>query len=111
MQVKIFKHYLLYILLNLFSFQGYSETPSFYQEVEQRGYKHTADSVWFPDGSACTIAAFNKQTCGKEWYTEKSEWNFNFFSFWIGLLLPFAFFTYLSISINKRLKKRHQKYK
>lgn len=38
----------------------------------------------------------------------KKGWDFSFFSFWLGLFIPFAFFAYISFSIKKKLKKRHR---
>jgi len=40
---------------------------------------------------------------------KKSWWEINYFSFWLGLLIPFAFFGYVGIQIRRRLKKNYPK--
>lgn len=50
---------------------SFSAVDPFYKEVLQRGYELIpGDSVRFPDGSTCSIKAFNSSECGQEWMTD-----------------------------------------
>lgn len=56
------------LLIVQFSFGA---IDSFYKEVIQRGYELLpGDSVKFPDGTSCSIEAFNAMECGVEWMTK-----------------------------------------
>lgn len=63
----------LILLLLLFSTYSitFSAVDPFYKDVLQRGYELIpGDSVRFPDGSTCSISAFNNLECGQKWMTD-----------------------------------------
>jgi len=65
------KRIILSLLFILSLTQLFGAIDPFYKEVLQRGYELIpGDSVRFPDGSACSINAFNSGECGQEWMTE-----------------------------------------
>lgn len=38
-----------------------------------------------------------------------NKWDFNFFVFWIGLLIPFAFFAFVVFNVKQKIKERNRK--
>lgn len=63
-------------------------------------YQIIGDSVFFENGETCHIDNFENGTCND------SSWNFNFFNFWIGLLIPFVLFGYIAITVKRKINKR-----
>lgn len=62
--------FLLLLILALHVQLNFSMINPFYKEVIQRGYEiMPGDSVRFPDGSICSISAFNAHECGEDWMT------------------------------------------
>ncbi len=65
------KRILLLFFLSHFLLTGHGMINPFYKEVMQRGYEvMPGDSVKFPDGSVCSIEAFNNLQCGQQWMTD-----------------------------------------
>lgn len=63
--------YILTVLLTASTLFADAMIDPFYKEVMQRGYEVLpGDSVKFPDGSVCSIEAFNAHECGEAWMNE-----------------------------------------
>lgn len=58
------------LLVILLSVAVSAVMPPRYKECMQRGYNVTDDYCVFPDGSNCTLKAFNNGSCGEEFMTE-----------------------------------------
>ena len=92
---------LILLLLIVFSLDGFNTVSAAIQE-DSESYKIIGDSVFMQDGSICHVDNFADGKCD----TNESWWDINYLSFWIGLLLPFVFFSYIAITIKRKLNKR-----